>query len=110
MQPGPDLEVERTERVADATRQPDGSGRPVERGEEAVAGGVELATLETGELAAYDGVVPLEELPPGRVAERAASSVEPTMSVKRMVARTRSARPGRESCATKRAVTSIVAW
>src|SRR3954447_21521770 len=70
VQPGPDLEVERTERVTDRRRGDNRSRRPVEGGKETVASRVELATLEAGQLAAHDGVMPLQQLPPGRIAER----------------------------------------
>ena len=61
--------LERRQRVADRGGGLDGAGRPVERGEESVAGRVELPALEPRELAADDRVMPLEELAPGRVAE-----------------------------------------
>src|SRR5439155_24867411 len=44
--------------------------RPVEAGQEAVAGGVDLAAAEADELAADELVVALEQLAPGAVAER----------------------------------------
>src|SRR6478672_4797786 len=70
MQPSPDLELERTERVADRRRREYRSRRPVKCGEESVACRIELASLKAGELAPYDGVVLLQQLPPGRIAER----------------------------------------
>jgi len=69
VEPGPDLELEWTERVADRRRCENRPRRPVEGGEEAVAGRVELAALEAGELAADDSVMPLQQLPPLRVTE-----------------------------------------
>ena len=69
----------------------DRAGRAVEGGEEAVAGGVDLAAAEAGELRAHAGVVlaPAAPASGGRRARRACS-VEPTMSVNRTVASTRS--------------------
>jgi hypothetical protein len=106
---GPDLELEPPERVADRRGGENGAGGPVERCKEPVAGRVELRALEPGELAADDRVMPLEQFSPGESPSRDASSVEPTMSVKRTVASTR-AEPARSvSRKTKRSVASIVA-
>src|SRR4051812_39728225 len=71
---------------------------PSEGGEEAVAGGIELAAAEDVERPADERVVTLDELAPGPIAELC-RSVEPTMSVKRIVASTVSGErlPSRDS-------------
>ena len=69
MESGPDIELERPERVADRRGGKNSTGRPVERGEEPVTSRVELTALEPRKLAADDRVMPLEQVPPGRVAE-----------------------------------------
>ena len=91
VQPGPDLEPLRRDRVADDERGPDRARRPVEGGQEPVTGRLDLAATE-----------PLEGEPDrrdrgqrGRSRQRASPSsparrVESTMSVKRTVASTRS--------------------
>jgi hypothetical protein len=48
----------------------DGTGRPIERREEPVAGRVELAAAEAAELAADGRVMPLEQRTPARVAQQ----------------------------------------
>ena len=55
----------------DRARTVDRPRRPVEGGEEAVAGGVQLLAPEPRELAAHSRVVALEQLAPGLVAELA---------------------------------------
>jgi hypothetical protein len=67
---GADVEPELVEGGSDRTGTADSPRRPVERGEEAVAGGVELRAPEAGELSANSRVVALQELPPSRVSER----------------------------------------
>src|SRR5690349_20246017 len=69
VQAGPDLELQRLERLANGRRSKHRPRRAVEDGEETVAGRVELAALELRELTAHDGVMPLQELSPARVAE-----------------------------------------
>ena len=85
------VEAERATHVRDRPRAADRARRPVEGGEEPVAGRVDLAPAEALELATHERVVALEQLAPAAVAELArARSVEPTMSVNRTVASTRS--------------------
>jgi hypothetical protein len=69
MQPGSDLEPQLAEAVADRARTVDGPSRPVEAGEEAVACRVDLPPPEVAELSADGLVMPLQQLPPGEVAE-----------------------------------------
>ena len=72
-------------------RAPDRARRPVERRQEAIPGGVDLAATETLELLSHylRGAAPAAS-PTRWSPSSAARSVEPTMSVKRTVARTRS--------------------
>ncbi|HEV2005985.1 MAG TPA: hypothetical protein VGQ85_05155, partial [Candidatus Limnocylindrales bacterium] len=69
MQTGPDLEADGSKRLPEGTGGLNRPCRPVEGGEESVACRVQLAAVESRELAANDRVVPLEELAPGRVAK-----------------------------------------
>ncbi len=69
VQAGPDLETERPDAVHDRERTPNGASRPLERGEEAVTRGGDLAPAVASELLAHDRVVGLEEVAPGLVAE-----------------------------------------
>jgi hypothetical protein len=77
---GADPQVERTEVVDDRRGALDGLGRPLEGGEEAVAGGVDLSTVEAMELPSHDGVVASDEVLPAAVAERCCPLGRPTMS------------------------------
>src|SRR5581483_4818707 len=70
VQAGAHLEAELPHRLNDRTRAADRPRRPVEGGEEAVPGRVQLTAAEAGELAAYELVVAREQLPPGAIAER----------------------------------------
>src|SRR5919202_3341174 len=54
---------------ADCVRAADGSDWPVEAGEEAVAGGVDLFAAETGELLPDEGGGSLDQLAPARIAQ-----------------------------------------
>src|SRR5918911_699338 len=62
VEPRPELEPESPDRLLDRVSRPDRACRPVKGGEEAVAGGVDLATAVARELAADGGLVRLEEL------------------------------------------------
>src|SRR6266542_532231 len=66
---GADLETERAHGVDDGTRAADRPRRPVEHGQYAVPGRVDLATATAPEFAPNEREVPLEELAPGAVAE-----------------------------------------
>src|SRR5581483_11728882 len=70
VQAGAHLEAELPHRLHDRARTADRPRRPVEGGEEAVPGRVQLTAAEAGELAAYELVVAREQLPPGAIAER----------------------------------------
>src|SRR3954447_19592301 len=65
----PDLEPQPADRLDGCLRAANSAGRPVERREEPVAGGVQLAAPESLELAANGGVMCFEELAPAPVAE-----------------------------------------
>ena len=69
VQAGAELEPEVAGAVPDGERAPNRARRPVERGEEAVAGGVDLAAAEPLELATDGGVVTAQQLRPVAVAE-----------------------------------------
>ena len=66
---GADLDPECPERIADRRGSLDSASRPVEGGEEPVTGCVELPPLIPRKLAANDGVMPLKQFSPGRVAD-----------------------------------------
>src|SRR2546423_14547095 len=68
VQPGAELEPEAAHAVADRPRGADRARRPVEGGEEAVAGGVDLAAAEAHELCADGGLVRPSELAAAPVA------------------------------------------
>src|SRR3972149_2881901 len=68
--PRPDLQAQAAHLLQDRPRTPDGAGRPVEGGQEAVAGGVDLAPPEPRELLADDSVVGVEQVSPPPVAPR----------------------------------------
>ena len=93
VQAGADLEPELAYGGSDRLRAADCSDRPVEGGEEPVAGRVDLATAEAAELLADERVVAFDAAPATRIADSASFAVEPTMSVKRTVARTVSGSP-----------------
>src|SRR5262249_34969786 len=57
VQPGPDLDPERADAVADGARAADGSRRSVEGRKEAIADRLHLAPAEPHEFAADEGVV-----------------------------------------------------
>src|SRR6266481_2851677 len=64
-----DLEAERAHRLADGQRTAHRACGTVEGREEAVARRVNLPAAEAAQLQAYGGVVPLEQVAPGAVAE-----------------------------------------
>jgi hypothetical protein len=61
---GPDLDSERLHAPDRGGRTPDGPAGSLEDREETVAGRVNLASAETGQLATHEGVMALEELAP----------------------------------------------
>lgn len=67
--PGPDLEAQRRERIDGGTSTANGRGGNVEHGEEAVARGVDLPAAEADQLAADDGVVARQDVPPTAVTQ-----------------------------------------
>ena len=69
VQARPDLNAEILDGVGDCDGGTDRPRGSIERREEPVTGGVELAPAETGELAAHDRVVLLDDIPPGAVAQ-----------------------------------------
>src|SRR6266446_4491040 len=69
VQAGADLEAERAHRLADGQRTAHRACGTVEGREEAVARRVNLPAAEAAQLLAYGGVVPLEQIAPGAVAE-----------------------------------------
>ena len=69
METGPHLETDVPQRIAKGGGGEDRLGGPIERGEEPIAGRVELPALEPRELATDDRVMLLKEVALGRVAE-----------------------------------------
>src|SRR5579862_1986734 len=69
MQAGTKVEAEFGDVGDDCLRTADGPRRAIEGREEAIAGGVELLSAETGELASHDRVVLREQVAPLPVAE-----------------------------------------
>src|SRR4029453_8282529 len=69
VEPGPNLEAEVLHRVDDRAGTADRARRSVERGEEAVTGGVELLPAEPHELSPHQRVVLGEQVAPTAVAE-----------------------------------------
>src|ERR1700686_11157 len=67
---GSDLEAGLAEAIADGDGASYGSGRPVEGGEESVAGGADLLPAEMFELATHRRVMLFEEVAPGFIAQR----------------------------------------
>jgi len=61
---GPDLDSERLHALDGGGRTPDGAAGAVEHREETVAGRVNLASPETGQLATHEGMMALEKLSP----------------------------------------------
>jgi hypothetical protein len=86
----PDLDSERLHAPDRGGRTPDGAAGTVEHSQETVAGRVNLASTETGQLATHEGVMALEELPPRSTTVLNRKPGRPTMSVNKIVARTRS--------------------
>jgi hypothetical protein len=68
---GPDLEADGRHGPTDRDGAAYGACRPVEGGEEPIAGGIDLAAPETSQLFANDGVMPLKQLLPGSIANGA---------------------------------------
>jgi hypothetical protein len=69
VEPGTHAEPGGGDVLRDGARAADRPRRPVERREEAVAGGVDLAAAKACEVAAHDLVVPLEQIAPAPVAQ-----------------------------------------
>jgi len=90
VQAGADIEAERAQRPADGQRTAHRACGTVEGREEAVARRVNLPAAEAAQLLAYGGVVPLEQVAPGAVAEPGGVLRGATMSVNNTVASTRS--------------------
>src|SRR5262249_275358 len=67
VQPGPHCDAESSGLVADGAGAADGSGWPVEGGQEAVAHGLDLAAPKASEVATHHGVVLVETMTPGPV-------------------------------------------
>jgi hypothetical protein len=74
VQAGADFEAERVHDLDDRLRAVNRSGGPVEAGDEAIAGGVDLAAAEADQLAPNEFMVPFEQLAPSPVAELGRSS------------------------------------
>jgi hypothetical protein len=74
MEAEPNLEAERPCAVPNRACARDRAGGAVERGQEAVAGGVQLAAPETGKLTADECVVLVEQVPPTTVASEKSDS------------------------------------
>jgi hypothetical protein len=89
VQTGADLEAHLAQGY-DGTGAADSARGPVERGEEAVAGRIDLVAAETVELLPDRLVMALQQFAQARSPRELALSLEPTMSVKSTVARTRS--------------------
>ena len=89
VEPRAHVQAEGRDGVADRAGAAHRARRAIEGGEEAVAGGVDLATAVTFELAADHAVVRLQ-VAPRPIAELAAVAVASTMSVNSTVASTRS--------------------
>src|SRR5919108_2201626 len=70
VQPGADLDADRTQPIANRAGAADGARRAVECREEAVAGGVDLTAAGALELGSHDGVVRRAQVAPRRVTER----------------------------------------
>src|SRR5439155_24419946 len=69
VKPGPDLESQRAHRGGDGIATTDRARRRFERSEEPVTGAVNLAPVEPGEELANGGVMRLDHLHPGSVAQ-----------------------------------------
>src|SRR5439155_24276403 len=69
VQPGSHVDSEVFDRLRDCRGATDRTRRPVEAGEETVAGRVELRAAEAGQLAADQRVVLAEQLAPARIAQ-----------------------------------------
>jgi hypothetical protein len=98
-----DLEGEGTHSVADGQCAPYGARRSVERGEEAVSGGIDLLAAEALQLAPYDGLVGGEELRPTAVSQIRRKLRRPD-DVNSTVASIRSASGARATPFTKRPI------
>ena len=69
VQAGPDLDAEAGYRIADGACATDGPGRPVEGGEEAVAGGVDLHAAEPLKEPPHLRVMILQQVTPPAVTQ-----------------------------------------
>src|SRR5207344_509465 len=94
VQPGPDVQSERTHGLDDRARAPDRPRRPVEGREEAVARRVDLVPVEARELVANGRVVLLEEVAPPTIAELRGERCRPH-EVREEDSRKRPIRPAR---------------
>lgn len=69
MQPGTDLNSERANSLANGGRAADGPRGAIGRGQEPIAGGVNLPSPKSFDLSLHPGVEPLEDLVPAPIAE-----------------------------------------
>jgi hypothetical protein len=69
MHPGPHFDAQGPRCVSDRASATHGSGGTVERGEQSVAGGVDLLAAKAVELAANERMVRLEQVAPSSVTE-----------------------------------------
>lgn len=94
MEPGADVDPERPDVVGDRAGAADTARRTVEGRQEAVTGRVDFTAPEPLEITPDNGVMAVQQVAPAAVAEGAAFSVDPTISVNRTVASTVSASMG----------------
>ena len=91
MDPDPDVDAQSSHGFAQRDAASDRSGGSVERCERSVSGAVELPAAEPLQVAAHEGLVALQQQRHAASPMSTASWVDPTMSTKRTVVRTRSA-------------------
>src|SRR5207253_6803113 len=70
MHPRPDLQAERQHGLGDGLRAPDGPSRPVEGGEEPIAGGVDLPPSEPFDQGTNSLVMGIEQFSPAAIPQR----------------------------------------
>jgi hypothetical protein len=107
--PGTDLEAEGAYGVARGDRASHGTRRTVETSQEAIAGRVDLATLELVRLAPDRCMMPLDETRPVRSPISAVRSVDREMSVNSTVVRTRSGAGPRRTPVRNASISSRIA-
>lgn len=94
MKSGTNLDPQWLNFLGDSAGATHASRRPVEGGQDAIAGGFYLLAAKTCEIALDRRVVTIEEIAPSAIAERRSFLIEPTMSVNKTVTRIRSASTG----------------